>query len=107
MPSPTYDPNHVAEALAALPEQYKGKARLAGLLSSFAAQIQALEDAAIGPQQSLGHKLDANTVALWRMDEATGGAALGDATGIYNAPVAAGTLAPIAGQISGARTFGT
>src|SRR5437870_5119087 len=64
MPSPTYDPNHATEALAALPEEYKNKPRLAGLLGSFTAQIQALEDAALG-SAGLTTLTLANASGIW------------------------------------------
>src|SRR5438132_12455337 len=32
---------------------------------------------------TLGHKLDANTLALWRLDEGAAGTSLADATGHY------------------------
>lgn len=53
-----------------------------------------------------GHTLDANTLALWRLDETSAAAAAADATGRYNLP-ATNSPAVVAGKVAGARVVAT
>lgn len=52
--------------------------------------------------QILGHKLDVNTIALWRLDETSAASQALDATGTYNLS-GSGSPPPATGKIGGAR----
>jgi|ERR1700737_3508453 len=56
---------------------------------------------------TLGHKLDGNTLALWRLDDASGAASLKDETGTYPLVTLGGPPPVVAGKIGNARAVTT